>query len=369
MIRTDPGMCEGPLYPIPGPFRYADGDAPMKHFPSGFLTGLLLTLLAGSALGQDTDSEPQEVEEPAPVEQPRFQSRAERDRQLLVDAHPGEAQLLEIPNGTLLALYRPALAAQPRGTLLLAYAGNPPGEWPAYWENLRHVLPEQGWNTLALTLPPPVPTPVAKRPPDPAPEPQGSADESQGSAIAPENTADEESDPVVAEPAVPEPTISREQRIAARLDAAIAFLQQQESDNLALLVNASGAEEALEHLGPGLRVDEADIGQGQSVLAGPVRALILVNLHSHTVLTEQQLLRIFAVPELPVLDLFLGMESPPRTEQRKFHKGLARRQGLSQYRALLLPNPAAPDPNDNQSFWVRRIESFLDRQLSASRDG
>lgn len=309
---------------------------------------LLASLWAQSAVAQDIE-EPL-APEPAVELAPRFESRVHRDRELLAETYPGEARRLATAEGELLVLFKPALHAEPKGALLIAYTGNQPGDWPAELENLRRSLPYYGWATLALALPPEPKTPVPPRPLDEEAEAPGDEE----GAEAP---GDEPEEPEEAPPEEPDPP--RAQRLAERLDAALALLAQEGQLNLVVLVDNLSASDVHAHLRPGLAVGEPGDRPGQSPLAGPVRALILLNLYPQQPLSEAQLRELFSVPELPILNLFPGMDSPPRAQQRRQHRGLAQQQRLNQYQALVLPFASTPDLDDRHSHWVQRIQSFM----------
>lgn len=243
------------------------------------LVGVLSALLLNPAQAQPpepqaSNSEPPAPEPPGPepeqdntdaeTEVPRFQSRDERERELQVNAHPEQARLLTTLEGEVLALYLPPLTSAPKGALLLPYTGARPGDCPPAWDYLRRSLPHYGWGTMLVALPPATPAAV---PPRPAP-----------AVEILEKSSDEQIAPVPSIPAIP-----RAQRIASRLDAAISQLEQEGQLNLVVMVDNLSARAAITHLKSGLKVVEVNAGdednQGQSPLEGPVRAVILANIH------------------------------------------------------------------------------------------
>ncbi len=318
------------------------------------LAGVLSTLLPSPALAQT----PEPQEEQAEAELPRFQSRAERERELLLGAHPEEARLLETIEGEVLGLYLPPLTSSPKGALLLTYTGEHPSDCPPAWENLRKALPYYGWGTMVVALPAVAPAAIPPRPLPPIETLQEPSAE-QTEDPAPDQTTI--SNQLAALPDTP--TLPRPQRIASRLEAAIAQLEREGQLNLVVMVDNLSVAAALAHLKPGLRVVEtnesAQDNRGQSPLAGPVRAVILANIHPHSPLSNQDLAQSFSVPELPLLDLFLG----PETGQEALrHKGQSQQQKMLSYQALTLPYPQALDSNSHQSFWIKRLEGFMSRQ-------
>lgn len=334
--------------------------------PLLLMLSLLLTPL--TTLAQDEDEEPangevaeEEVAEEEADEEPRYGSRRERDQQLLAQRFPEDTRWLELPapETEALALFRPASDAEPKGALLLLYGAENPPHWPAHLDNLRRALPRHGWATLALTLPLPEPPPVPERPADEANGEEENADNDGDE----ENGEDEGSEADEAEAPPEDPLPPRAERIANRLDAAMAWLDREGQGNLVVLVDDASAETVMTHLQPQL---EAGAGgeppsTGESPLTGPVRAVILVNTVPGPRLSTEQLTQIFAIPEMPLLDVFLGPTS--RLHERvRDHRNLSARQRLERYHSLQLPRPRVEDPEDERSFWVRRIHGFMHRQ-------
>ncbi len=341
--------------------------------PLLLMLSLLLTL---PTIAQEEGEEPANeaaTEEQEEDEEPRYGSRRERNQQLLAQRFPEEARWLALPapETETLALFRPAADTEPKGALLLLYGAENPPHWPAHLDNLRRALPRHGWATLALTLPLPEPPPVPERPPEPAEaEGEGEEDTAEDSAGEDEqeneeNGAEGENDgnEATAEAPAEEPLSPRTDRIANRLDAALTWLDREGQGNLVVLVDAASAETVMAYLQPQL---EAGAGgeppsTGESPLAGPIRALILVNSVPGPRLSTEQLTQVFAIPEMPLLDVFLGPTSRLHDRVRE-HRNLSARQRLERYHRLQLPRPRVEDPEDERSFWVRRIHGFMHRQ-------
>lgn len=90
--------------------------------------------------------------------------------------------------------------------------------------------------------------------------------------------------------------------------------------------------------------------------------MILVTTHSGHELNRAQLEAVFAVPELPVLDVILGPSSRIQ-ERRREHRDASRRQQLDHYQQLHLRTPDVHDAEDETTRWVRRIHSYMVRQV------
>ncbi|MDQ2077606.1 DUF3530 family protein [Marinimicrobium sp. ABcell2] len=321
----------------------------MRYFlpaPSKLCAICLAALLAWPSHAEDEQEEAEAtIEEPA-----RFASRAERDRALLASAFPREAHRLNTPEGEVLMLLKPALHAEPKGTLVMVHSADRAGDWPPAWENLRRALPYYGWATLALAVPTP-PGPVI--PPRPVETREEVETAAEADAAPPEEA-----------PAEEEP-LTREQRIAARLDGVLALLEADAAQNLVLLVDNVNASAVFAHVKPELQVGEPGEQPGHSPLAGPIRALVLANLYPSQPLSQGQLEELFSVPELPVLDVFPENETPANRRQRQLHRGLAQRQNMAHYQALALPYPRTPDLDDSSSYSVLRLHSFMTHQNNA----
>lgn len=326
------------------------------------LVGALATLLLSPALAQAP--EPQLEQAEAEAEVARFQSRAERERELQFGAHPEEARLLNTLEGEVLALYLPPLTSSPKGALLLTYTGERPGDCPPAWESLRRALPHYGWGTMIVALPAATPIALPPRPATPSMAPK------ELEETNPEPASDAEPDQIP-NPQVDNqvPALPRTQRIASRLQAAISQLEQEGQLNLIVMVDNLSAAAAIEHLKPGLRATEANGAEnengGESPMAGPVRALILANIHSHSPLSNQDLMQIFSMPQLPVLDLFMG---PDSAREALRHKGQSQRQKMLSYQPLTQPYPHASAAYDRQSFWIKRLEGFMTRQAKGREE-
>lgn len=314
-------------------------------------------------------NEPRKTAEP-----PRFASRRERDRELLAERFPEEARWLTLPDPETraLALYRPAMA-EPKGALLMFYSADNPPHWPPALANLRQSLPRHGWATLAVTLPTPEQPPVPERPaPEPPPAPaeteEGAEEDAEDTAEVNEESGEEaaEADAAANNTEAPSPETPlppRPERIANHVNAALQWLADNGQGNLVVLVDPLSAPQILSVLQPQLEAGAR--GQppsnGESPLSGPVRALILANLHGGIELSQEQLSQIFVVPELPILDVFVGPSALLEEQQRR-HRDIARREQLTRYQNLLMGAPDVHDPENERSFWVRRIQGFMQRQ-------
>lgn len=214
---------------------------------------LSLALLAwlGSAWADATptsDTPPTAAE--APIERPALPERSQLEAQALSEHLPAaQQQQLGPDNDRFLALWRAANTPTPKGAVVILPGAGQSADDPRLAGPLRASLPDTGWHSLSLTLPDPSDPLQALTPakPAPAPEPPPATDpdappaEPSDAAEAPEASAP-------AAPTAPDTVLSLEaqqlahaERIFARLDAALAFAQNQQASRVVLLGDGSGA--------------------------------------------------------------------------------------------------------------------------------
>ena len=188
---------------------------------------------------------------------------------------PGEQQQLQTADESFLALWLPANTGNPNGAVIIVPGDGESADWPKTISPLRHKLPDAGWHSLSLTLPDPNQPFVPARsiaanaePPAAADETPAvddtadvsSADEPDVAAAADEHPTtapdeqaappSEEPPPAIAEqPSDPETLReSHAARVLARIEAAVAFAQQQQAQTIVLLGHGSGAYWAAHYL-------------------------------------------------------------------------------------------------------------------------
>lgn len=230
----------------------------------------LATETADPAESAETDAAPAAVEvRAAPSE------RSLETATALAESLPNqEQQQLQAADESFLALWLPANAGSPSGAVIIIPGDGESADWPKVISPLRHKLPDAGWHSLSLTLPDPnqpfVParsTAAIAEPPaaaDEAPAVDDAADVSSADeadvaaaadelpATAPdqEATPSEEPPPAVAEPPSDPETLRKNHaaRVTARIEAAVAFAQQQQAQTIVLLGHGSGAYWAAHYL-------------------------------------------------------------------------------------------------------------------------
>lgn len=226
------------------------------------LSLLLAALLMQPVHAEESDSADTEADTETVVETPRapLPERSEVDSDALQQRlPPQEQQQLQTADEAFLALWLPANVAAPSGAVIILPGDDESADWPQSVGPLRRKLPDAGWHSLSLTLPDPASdAPSMRRIVEPAP---ASDDASEGTTDEQTTAGDEATAtdaPVEASASdTPEQPVeltpeerqkAHAERVMARIDAAIAFAQQQQASTLVLLGHGSGAYWATRYL-------------------------------------------------------------------------------------------------------------------------
>jgi hypothetical protein len=182
---------------------------------------------------------------------------------------PGEQQQLQAADEAFLGLWLPANTGNASGAVIIIPGGGESADWPQVISPLRHKLPDAGWQSLSITLPDPNQPFVPARSTADAPGPEDGATTADGddAADAPTAAAPTDEQPTdAADDAAPAPTPESSQaaaetpgdpetlrrlhaaRVIARIEAAVAFAQQQQAQAIVLLGHGSGAYWAAHYL-------------------------------------------------------------------------------------------------------------------------
>jgi hypothetical protein len=126
---------------------------------------LLLGLWATCAHGAPAETPPP-AQTPA-AEMPAAAADPEQDTVALLRASPAaaDAQELTVDGKPVLALLRDETLGQPQGGVLLLHDTGAHADWPGVIGTLRQTLPQYGWTTLSLQLPPPEAAATAEQTP------------------------------------------------------------------------------------------------------------------------------------------------------------------------------------------------------------
>ncbi len=165
-----------------------------------------------------------------------------------------EQQMLKAGDETFLALWRDANVGDPSGIVIIVPGDGESADWPVAVAPLRGKLPDAGWSTLSITLPDPQDTvpPRLAEPPASASEtaPSGEAKPEDKPEAAPAAATPTPTPAPTAEAAPDAETLRkiREQRVLARLDAALGFAKARQAKRIVLLGHGSGAWWAAHYL-------------------------------------------------------------------------------------------------------------------------
>ncbi|VVO34260.1 alpha/beta hydrolase family protein [Pseudomonas fluorescens] len=288
--------------------------------------------------------------EEKPPERAPLLERSQEDATALVRQVPvQEQQQLQAGADTFLALWKPANTASPKGAVIIIPGAGETVDWPQAIAPLRRTLPDAEWSSLSITLPDPQSDAIAPRiaemPPTlKAPE-TGSKDATTAAPI--EQAVGGEAE--MADKAIVETTEERAgadaERIFARIDAAIAYAEQQSARSIVVLGHGTGAYWAARYLSE----------------KQPPQVEKLVMIAARTpVSTKPGLAELTPTLQLPVADIFYmdkPMDRNAALERLQASKRL-KASGFSQVSLKALPGNSKAE----QEQLVRRVRGWLNPQ-------
>nr|BFD44771.1 DUF3530 family protein [Pseudomonas sp. FFPRI_1] len=206
-----------------------------------------------SAEAADPAAETKSPEEQPAQRQP-LPERSQEDAAALERQLPAqEQQQLQAGGDTFLALWKPANTSEPKGVVIIIPGAGETADWPQAIAPLRNKLPDTDWGSLSLTLPDMRSDAAQPRIVEAAPPPvdtSNTAKDASAEAKPIEQVAGGEAD--VADRAVAESTEEQvkadAERIFTRIDAALAFAEQQNARSIVLLGHGTGAYWAARYL-------------------------------------------------------------------------------------------------------------------------
>lgn len=214
------------------------------------LPALCLSLILPCAFSVEAaDPAPAVTDKPAeekPAERQPLLERSQEEAAALQRKLPAqEQQQLQAGSETFLALWKPANSAEPKGAVIIVPGVGETADWPQAVGPLRRQLPDAGWSSLSITLPDLQGDAIAPRVIEPAAAPKAPETTSKDATTAQpiEQAAGGEAE--VAEQVVAQ--TSEEQakadaeRIFGRIDAAIAYAEQQSARSIVVLGHGTGA--------------------------------------------------------------------------------------------------------------------------------
>jgi hypothetical protein len=314
-----------------------------------------------------------ETSAPAPVasERPPTPSRgdamaADLARQLSAS----EFVSMKEGDGDFVALWRPANVGAPKGIIILLPGEGESADWPSGIGPLRRGLPDHGWHTLSLSLPdspalilPPTAAAVEQAPeapgaePDIEAEPAEPAEAPNEAGYLPEETAappaelplESDDSEAARDATTPEdeesPQPDQPERIAERIEAALAFARSKQPKAIVFLGQRTGgywAARFVQQQGP------AD-----------VRQLVLVRPQQPDG-QEEPLAQLVPTLKLAIGDFYYkdGVGSQSAARERL---NASRRLDHPAYRQVGLP-PHTGDRQVDQEQLLRRVRGWLDKE-------
>ncbi|MEO8645904.1 alpha/beta hydrolase family protein [Pseudomonas sp.] len=196
------------------------------------------------------------TEKPAeekPAERQPLLERSQEEASALERQIPAqEQQQLQAGSDTFLALWKPANTAEPKGAVIIIPGAGETVDWPQAIGPLRRKLPDAEWSSLSITLPDLQSDAVAPRIVEVAPTPKTPDTGSKNSTTAAPIEQATGGEAEVADKAIAETTEEQAkadaERIFARIDAAIAYAEQQSARRIVVLGHGTGAYWAARYL-------------------------------------------------------------------------------------------------------------------------
>jgi len=287
--------------------------------------------------------------EEKPVERQPLLERSQEEAAALERKVPAqEQQQLQAGSDTFLALWKPANTAEPKGAVILIPGAGETADWPQAIGPLRRKLPDVEWSSLSITLPDLQSDAIAPRvveaPAAPKTADPGSKDSTTAEPI--EQAAGGEAD--VADKVVAETTEEQSkadaERIFARIDAALAYAEQQSARSIVVLGHGTGAYWAARY------VSERQSSQ--------VEKLLLVAAQTPAK-AKPELVELTPTLKLPTADIFYMDKAPDRNSALERMQA-SKRLKTSAFSQVALK--ALPDNKAEQEQLFRRVRGWLNPQ-------
>lgn len=284
-----------------------------------------------------------------PVERQPLLERSQEEAAALERKVPAqEQQQLQAGSDTFLALWKPANTAEPKGAVILIPGAGETADWPQAIGPLRRKLPDVEWSSLSITLPDLQSDAIAPRvveaPAAPKTADPGSKDSTTAEPI--EQAAGGEAD--VADKVVAETTEEQSkadaERIFARIDAALAYAEQQSARSIVVLGHGTGAYWAARY------VSERQSSQVEKLLLVAAQTLAKA---------KPELVELTPTLKLPTADIFY-MDKPLDRNAALERLQASKRLKTSAFSQVALK--ALPDNKAEQEQLFRRVRGWLNPQ-------
>ena len=292
------------------------------------------------------------AEKPAedkPAERQPLLERSQEEAAALERLLPAqEQQQLQAGSETFLALWKPANTAEPKGAVIIIPGAGETADWPQAIGPLRRKLPNAQWSSLSITLPDLQSDAIAPRVIEPAAAPKAPESGSKDSTTAQpiEQAAGGEAevaDQVVAE-TTEEQSRADAERIFARIDAAIAYAEQQSARSIVVLGHGTGAYWAARYL------SEKQTAQ--------VEKFVMVDAQAPAK-AKPPLAELTPTLKLPTADIFY-MDKPLDRNAALERMQASKRLKTSAFSQVALK--ALPDKKAEEEQLLRRVRGWLNPQ-------
>ncbi|MFY0730530.1 alpha/beta hydrolase family protein [Pseudomonas sp. NFX15] len=319
------------------------------------LPALCLSLILPCAFSVEAaDPAPAPAEKTAeekPLERQALPERSQEEAAALERTLPAQdQQQLQAGSDTFLALWKPANTAEPKGAVIIIPGAGESVDWPQAVGPLRRKLPDAEWGSLSITLPDLQSDAIAPRvvqaPSAPKASETGSKDATTAAPI--EQVAGGEAevaDKVIAQ-STEEQSKADAERIFARIDAAIAFAEQQSARSIVVLGHGTGAYWAARYL------SEKQTSQ--------VEKLVMIAAQT-PVTAKPGLAELTPTLKLPTADLYYSDKPLDRNAAQ------ARAQASKRLRSAAFTQvalKALPDNKAEQEQLYRRVRGWLNPQVN-----
>ena len=292
------------------------------------------------------------AEKPAeakPAERQPLLERSQEEAAALERKVPAqEQQQLQAGTDTFLALWKPANTAEPKGAVIIVPGTGETADWPQAIGPLRRKLPDAKWSSLSITLPDLQSDAFAPRvveaPAVPKAPESGSKDSTTAQPIEQAAGGEAEvADQVVAE-TTEEQSKADAERIFARIDAAIAYAEQQSARSIVVLGHGSGAYWAARYL------SEKQTAQ--------VEKFVMIDAQMPAK-AKPPLAEVTPTLKLPTADIFY-MDKPLDRNAALERMQASKRLKTSAFSQVALK--ALPDNKAEQEQLFRRVRGWLNPQ-------
>lgn len=292
------------------------------------------------------------AEKPAeekPAERQPLLERSQEEAAALERKVPAqEQQQLQAGSDTFLALWKPANTAEPKGAVIIIPGAGETADWPQAIGPLRQKLPNADWSSLSITLPDLQSDTIAPRVVEAVAAPKapesGSKDATTAQPIEQAAGGEAEvADQVVAE-TTEEQSKADAERIFARIDAAIAYAEQQSARSIVVLGHGTGAYWAARYL------SEKQTSQ--------VEKFVMVDVLTPTK-AKPALVELTPTLKLPTVDIFY-MDKPLDRNAALERMQASKRLKTSAFSQVALK--ALPYNKAEQEQLFRRVRGWLNPQ-------